>query len=428
MRHFHFVPGVSAVGSAHGLNPAQTREMRSGTAATGRPKTPLRVSALLASGLVAAPSWSWDATPTSLGVYQDSGNASIIQGVAAAVASGTSFDEGTPLLLRCQYKYLDDGGANKSPSWQIEFTVDGKSVGGVQAVPGPETYIESHTSSNCKYVVAGCSSTTTNVAKMVNETHLAQVKWLAVGEGTRTVQCHLNPKKAPGETNPYNNIAQETITVKRVKPLAGGELPSVQLQSPPEGSSFFLVPGVQIQLFAKVTPQPTGGKANLIEYAKLSPFEEKWHIEIVRRGSGPLSGFESKVGEFTGPLKDLKFGAQLTYAWLQQHGSAKTGSYAARAYVAQNANGSVVTGPNSRVEFELKEPVSARLGAQPQIPAVGASPPPSVILPPPAQPTGRLPSPQPPLTAPVAPAGSVQPMPVLPNLPAVQQPAERRAR
>lgn len=393
----------------------------------------------LAGGIFTGTAWSWDVSVTGLAAMDPSVKISFFDPAGMAAAGKQMFDEGAKLRLICTYAY--GGAVQPPPSWRIEFTVDGKPIGSKQAViPGIITKSTSNTYFDPNPLDPGIKSTSTHSTSYTDPTHAAEIDWTASGDGPRTLQCVLNPDKAPGESNANNNITQTKITVNRFKPLAGGDLPPVQLLNPAGGPSFVLASALQIPLNGKVVSKSTGGKKDPVEYAKASPFDERWHIEIVSRGSGALSGFETTLGEFSGPVTGLNFTGQLTGAWLQQR-NAKPGKYAARAFVSQTASGTTVTGPNSRVEFELKELQRANIGIQP-VPSVltvprgsmfAVPPPPLPVgrgLPPVPQPAApavtRMPAqamPNPPAPRSSAPAAAGAPAQVLPNLPAVQQPA-----
>jgi hypothetical protein len=122
-----------------------------------------------------------------------------------------------------------------------------------------------------------------------------------------------------------------------LKPLTGGQLPPVQLLNP---AGELCVLGPAPPLNARLPNRR--GKANVIEYAKASPFEEKWHIEIIRRGTGGLGGFESKIGRSPGRLPALTLSPTAPGC-----SNFKTGNYAT-GHTA-SANGATVSRPNSRV-------------------------------------------------------------------------------
>lgn len=363
---------------------------------------------VLIAGVLSAPAWSWDAAVTGLAAVDPSVKLSPSDLAGLAAAAKQTFDEGTRLRLICNYAYV--GRVEQLPPWRIEFTIDGKSIGSRNAeLPMVHS----------KHAVSKgpTSSSSSHATWYAQSEFAAQLEWTASGDGPRNLQCLLNPDRSPRESNVNNNITQTKVTVKRFKPLAGSDLPPVQLFKPAAGASFEMFSGLQIPLQAKVASKTTGGKKDPIEYAKASPFDERWHIEVLSKGSGALGGFESKLGEFSGPLTSSNFSAQISRAWLQQR-NAKAGNYAARAYVSQTANGKTETGPSSRVDFRLEEPVSASGGMQP-MPGVTALPRGSAVaLPPPAIPVVRgAPSvPQPSATA-------RTPVQTLSNLPAIQQPA-----
>lgn len=346
-----------------------------------RPRTVSRDAGLalpalaLLLGLAAQSAGAWDAAPTGFLIMDPP--ATVATANAAAAAGQQSFDEGTPLRLGCYYQY--QSGTDVPPPWRIEFAVDGESVGSVHA-KNPK--IATITKSKEYVSTEGITSETSKTHQLVAEAYYAEVKWTAAGDGPRAVQCLLNPDKVGGEKNVDNNIAQQTITVRRLKALSRGGLPPVDLNSAAGSTVFVMGPAMQISLYAKVSGQASGGKANVVAYAKASPFEENWHIDILRPATREPGGRESVIGSFTGPLSDLQFSAQVSHAWLQAR-NAEPGKYVARAYLSQTANGVTMTGPDDRLQFELQAPLQANQSMQPA--GASATPPSSAQVAQPAQ-------------------------------------------
>ena len=167
-----------------------------------------------------------------------------------------------------------------------------------------------------------------------------------------------------GETNLNNNLAQQAFTVRGLKALGHDGLPTVTLKNAAGSSVFVLGPKLKIPLYATVADYPVGGKVNLVAYAKASPYEEAWHIDISRVGTREPSGREGRIGGFSRPVTGFQYNAELDLAWLQAH-NATPGKYVARAYLSQTANGVTAIGPDSRLEFELRGPPQADKALQP---------------------------------------------------------------
>jgi hypothetical protein len=310
---------------------------------------------MVAMALASSPGAAWDAAPNEFLVRDPASTVASAQ--AAAAAGKLAFDEGSPLKLGCYYAY--QSGIDVPPPWRVAFSVDGESLGSVPAHP-PK--IGNYTSSE-EYVSVspadpGIKSETSTTQKLVVETYYAEVPWIASGAGPRTVQCVLNPDKAAGESNVHNNVAQQVVEVKRLAALTPGELPVPNLASPVGGPAFTLGPALAIEFAASVPPLDVAGKADVGAYAKASSYDERWHVEIVRRNPGARGSFEPALGEVSGPLESLAFTARIDHAWLQQHG-ADAGSYTARAYLSQDADGHAIAGRDARVDFELRNPATA---------------------------------------------------------------------
>ncbi len=312
----------------------------------------------LACSFPAEHCWAWDATATNLLILDPAATAATAQ--ADSLAGKLSFYQGTPLKLGCYYKYQN--GTDQPQPWRVKLTVDGKEIGSVPA-HGPK--IATITKRKEYVSTSGITEDVTTELKLIDETYYAEAKWTALGEGPRNVQCFLNPDKVAGEASVSNNIAQQTIIVKRFKQLSGSDLPPVNLSGFANYSSFVLKPTLQIPLKATASPQATGGLANVVDYARASPFDENWRIQVVRLGSsGVFDRSVSEIGEFEGSLDRLNFDAQITLPWLQQHG-ATAGKYIARAYLSQTVAGKIVEGPDSRMVFELQETLQAQAALQP---------------------------------------------------------------
>lgn len=373
------------------------------------PRWPVRLLMILC-GLSAAPAQAWDVSPSFLDAEAVKDK---IPGTAALHVLGSpyTFRENTPVRLACGYTY--GGSVVEPPPWKIRFTVDGKTIGEVPAqTPTIVTWNSKSSGPTSSHVSAG--------KRYRNTDFTASITWKASGSGSRTVQCELNPGGSQNEDSPHNNITQITVNVKPSAPLAAGDLPAVDLLLP-GGNRFGIGPATSIGVLVKIKPKAVDGEPDFLAYTQASPFEERWHIEIVRSGKGGFGAYESPVGEFSGPVKTLQQSIVLTSAWLGQH-NAGPGKYRARAYLSQSVRGVNVTGPNDSIEFELTAPETVNRGLAPAataMPAPGKRP-----LPTPPVPATRagtpVPTPQQPADGTTLPG---RPAPVSPAGTATRQPA-----
>jgi hypothetical protein len=389
-----------------------------------------RISLLVVLLAAGGPAWAWDVTPVGVLVMPAGTNLQPEPGTFVAVASDQTYDEGSKLRIDCGYKYLAPDLPVSIPAWSVQITVDGKPVGSVPASM-PTWTKKTHTDSDF------ISSKTTTKHTLNPDVFTASVEWTASGDGKHTVQCLLNPGSGLGEENINNNITQTGLFVKKFEPLAGGSLPPVSLTSPTGSASYTLGQSLAIPVSGKIAAKQVDGKKDLVEYAEASPFEESWIVEVVYKGDGKLGGFESKVGELSGPADSLSFSTAVTGAWLLQH-QAKPGHYAVRAYLVQKAGAASVTGPNDRVDFELVPLQNAKSSQGLDAQAPGAVPVPPSMMRKPAPGPGPRPNPTVRTLPGAAGAPSVRtqpaaqpavpgvPSPVVPNLPAVQQPVAQQ--
>lgn len=227
-----------------------------GNSVTSQPRATLMLRVfILAFGLSAQDARSWDATPNDFLILDPP--ATVATAMAAVAAGKLTFDEGVQLRLGCYYTY--QGGADVPPPWRIEFSVDGKPVGSVQA-QGPK--IGNFTDKEEYVTLGGIQSETTTSQKLIAKTYYAEVKWTASGDGPRNVQCLLNPDKVAGESNLYNNIAQHTITIRRLKPRRGGDQLPVNTTSSRASGAAAIQMEIEAEALAKSGAiQVTGGQA-----------------------------------------------------------------------------------------------------------------------------------------------------------------------
>jgi hypothetical protein len=166
--------------------------------------------------------------------------------------------------------------------------------------------------------------------------------------------------------------------------------PTPVIEAPKQNALFALEPGARLYLGVTLPDHPFGNAKNIAAYAMATPYEERWHIDVVRRGTGALSAFEDEVAAFAGPLTSLEIGAvagkQLTTTWFEQHGG--PGAYRIRAYLTQQVDSGTRTGPKVSVDFDVTPPAKTL-----RIPKPGDSPAMAggVVVPPPPASDTRAP-------------------------------------
>jgi len=265
-------------------------------------------------------------------------------GVTKAGGETTTFLEGEDVRIECLYLYKQVGDKKDFTSWMVHVSVDGFGV---------------HSEPVNAYAGAVGSKFHT---------------WKADHPGSRKIKCALEMFK---DSDPSNNTAQITVTVKARRPLTTGEFPTPLPQNPPPGQKVALVPNLILALKAKVPKSPVGGWPNLFDYVIHRPYQSvKWHVDIARPSrAGTFSLATPPVGEFQGVVDNLSyegFNAFLTRAWLDERGLGP-GRYAALFYLSETANGKTTNGRKGVVEFELVEPLKA--GSRPAGGVTVAGPP-----------------------------------------------------
>jgi hypothetical protein len=142
--------------------------------------------------------------------------------------------------------------------------------------------------------------------------------------------------------------------------------PAPVIEAPAKGARFALEAGASLELRIRLPDAPFGNAANIAAFAAASPEQERWHIDVLRRGPGSS---EEEVSAFAGPLTALRFGEnigkRMTAEWFEQHGGA--GPYRIRAYLSQQVGGALNTGAAATVDFDVVAPVkSAQRGPHTQ--------------------------------------------------------------
>jgi len=176
--------------------------------------------------------------------------------------------------------------------------------------------------------------------------------WTAKGVGTHTLECRMK-SNIGSKANDSANVALI------VKPYIPGE-PGVfypltfyhglEFSSPTSGQRFVLRPDLKVNI--KVTLH---GAEYFASYTKSTPYDELWHIEIVRRGSGPMSATETLVVQDSGVISASPFGTTLG-EWFMANAGA--GQYVARAYISQKRPDGYFVTASERVEFEVVAPLT----------------------------------------------------------------------
>lgn len=143
-----------------------------------------------------------------------------------------------------------------------------------------------------------------------------------------------------------------TAQPKPNEPLIQGWIYSPKFKAPTPYQKFDFKPDltVKLDLEIPVWQGPTGGKFDLVAYAKASPFTEKWHIEVVKQGP---SGNEVALQKFEGLVTGYQFSLPLNADWFKKHGP---GKYGAKAYLSQTTSQSKVTGMIAGRGFEIINP------------------------------------------------------------------------
>lgn len=270
-------------------------------------------------------------------------------GAGKAGETTNTFTVGEEALILCQYEYVKVGDKTKFKPWNVTIYVDNILVKTV-SVP---SYEEPHAALWAIY-----------------KTKLS---------GQHTVACFLG--MIAGTT--ANDSDTISITMKPGPPLAAAEIPTPLPQKLSE--KIALTPNLDLWMTADTPKTPVRGEEDFISYSISSPYEQKWHAEIVRMsGAGERSAATSTVGTLLeGKVSSLSFaGFGFTRGWLDAHG-AGVGHYAVRVYFSETANGVTTKGRAAVVRFDLVEPFKAGSVAatQPVVPTVKpkAEPPPMAV-------------------------------------------------
>lgn len=167
---------------------------------------------LLSSTSAASAQNPWDVTPTGIGVIEKGSN--MLQAVVVGSPSAPTFDEGTEIQITCFYKYLA-GDKSTPPTWFVDVLVDGKQVGRLTAYNH-----EWKTSSSTGIDPTKGGIYSSSSFHIVDKTYPAIASWKAVGGGTHSVRCVLDPDHRLPEKNEANNMTEMKIQVKAKMPLS----------------------------------------------------------------------------------------------------------------------------------------------------------------------------------------------------------------
>lgn len=352
----------------------------------GRALAALALLWMFATGALAAPS-DWNARISLVEVFASMPGAK--GGVLLADENLASvFHVGQLVDIVCHYQYTKIGPDGAYPGFTVSFHARG-SIFDTKAVAQSSAPFKSVWSS-----------------------------WILKEEGTYNLGCRINAMDADVD----DNTGKRQITVLPAKSGEAGWLPAPapQIVSPGAGQIFMLGPTLSLHAKARLPAKPFANQTNFVEYAKKTADVERWHMEIVRTGSGPLSAFETRVGELKGELSTIEFGAQLTSQWFEKNG-AGPGNYALRTWITQQRQDGTYVGPSARVDFRLVEGKAALANTPP--PIAQASPPPTPIDPA----TGRVgpgvPAPGPTRSSMPTAEGARGSAPGQTQLPAVQSPS-----
>lgn len=267
-------------------------------------------------------------------------------GAGKAGETTNAFTVGEEVLILCQYEYVKVGDKPKFKPWNVTFYVDN-----ILVKTFPVAFYE--------------------------EPHAAPwAIYKTKSSGQHKVKCHLGMLSGPTA----NDSAEIWITMHPGPPLTVGEIPT---PFPPKLSEkISLMPNLDLWMVAYIPKEPVRGEEDFTWYSIISPYEQKWHAELVRMPSpGERGAAVSTVGTLLErEVDNFKFaGFGFTRSWLDARG-AGVGHYAVRVYFSETANGTTTKGRPAVVKFELVEPLKTGSAgpvgaAQPkaQVPVVTAA-------------------------------------------------------
>jgi hypothetical protein len=239
------------------------------------------------------------------------------------------FQVGEPVTLVCPYSYQQIGAPQNFRPFDI----------GIIALNGGGV-AEKHD--------------VTKFDKFAAPNGLAHTVFVPKHAGTFEFLCSFNG------VDENNQDDERKLTVKIVPQDDSGYVgsfpaPVPVIVAPVKDANFSLEPGARLYLRVTLPPTPFANVKDIAAYAVATPYDERWHIDILRRGSGATSGFEDEVAAFAGPLTSLEFGSivgqNLTTQWFEQHGGA--GLYRIRVYLTQKVQAFTKAGAQVSVDFEV---------------------------------------------------------------------------
>lgn len=196
--------------------------------------------------------------------------------------------------------------------------------------------------------------------------------WKAGVSGKHTLGCTVN---GVTRTTTISVVKKTSVSAGQQTPgggspgmLAGSSMPTPTFTSPAPNQKFTLSAGLQVKLQALLPGAPFGGQASFAEYAKASPFVERWHIEFYKSGKTGTWAMEARIGQVEGLVTSLGFGLTLggpqTSGWFQKHGP---GHYRMKAFLSQSTSdgSSRINGPSRSVEFDVEAPVTYQMPTSP---------------------------------------------------------------
>lgn len=306
----------------------------------------------------------WNVRVTSFSSHAD------VPDVASGIwvneqTESTVFQVGAAVVLVCPWQYQAIGPAkNFAPFYVGIFSMQGAG--------GPATHIEIK-----KFDPAGPQG------------GLVQTLWAPKLPGEYELRCKADAIDGNLQDN------ERKLFIK-VVPKDGSRYegsfpaPAPAIEAPKKGAQFALEPGARLYLRVTLPDKPFANAQNIAAYAQATPYDERWHIDVMRRGTGAQSGFEDEVAAFAGPLTSLDIGGvaakQLTTHWFEQHGGA--GGYRIRAYLTQQLGSGTRVGAKVSVDFDVTPPATTmRIPKPGDAPAAAGG----VALPPPPASRTRTP-------------------------------------
>jgi hypothetical protein len=270
----------------------------------------------------------WDVSITAFTSHAEVPNVS--DGLWVDEQTNTSlFEVGAAVVLICRYAYQKVGAPQNFKPFDIGiFSLDGAGVA------------EKHDVKKFDPIAA--------------PNGVANALWVPKQAGTFQFRCEFNGVDENSQDD------GRTLTIKVVPKSDSAyqgsfPAPAPVIVAPVKGTMFRLEPGARLYLRVTLPDTPFANAKNIAAYAIATPYDESWHIDVMRRGTGATSYVENEVAAFAGPLTSLEIGGiagkQLTAQWFEQHGG--VGPYRIRAYLTQQVQSGTRVGAKVSVDFDV---------------------------------------------------------------------------